>query len=54
MFDRVLFIARGHVAYIGPPSKVLLFLEKNGYPCPNEYNPADMVVQVIWPNGIIL
>ncbi|KHN70649.1 ABC transporter ATP-binding protein/permease wht-3 [Toxocara canis] len=47
LFDRVLFLAGGRTAYIGPPAKALAFLDRCGYPCPDDYNPADMIIETL-------
>uniref|UniRef100_A0A0M3I3N3 ABC transporter domain-containing protein n=1 Tax=Ascaris lumbricoides TaxID=6252 RepID=A0A0M3I3N3_ASCLU len=47
IFDRVLFLAGGRTAYIGPPAKALSFLDSCGYRCPDDYNPADMIIETL-------
>ncbi|MFH4981890.1 hypothetical protein AB6A40_008599 [Gnathostoma spinigerum] len=46
LFDCVLFLADGRTAYMGPPVDVANWLEKCGHKCPNDFNPADLVIQV--------
>eukprot|EP00794_Sanderia_malayensis_P003789 gene3789-4312_t len=41
MFDKVLFMSEGRVAYIGKTNDALPFFSSLGYPCPPNYNPAD-------------
>uniref|UniRef100_K1QF16 Protein white n=1 Tax=Magallana gigas TaxID=29159 RepID=K1QF16_MAGGI len=41
---RVFLLAEGRVAFSGPVSDALEFFKSNGYPCPNNYNPADHFV----------
>ncbi|XP_063889221.1 protein white-like isoform X2 [Scylla paramamosain] len=41
MFDRVLFLAEGRVAFLGSCDEALRFFGKMGMACPDQYNPAD-------------
>jgi ABC-type multidrug transport system ATPase subunit len=44
LFDTAIFIARGQVAYMGPPSDIRSHFGAIGYQCPQDYNPADFVM----------
>lgn len=47
LFDRVLLMAEGRVAYLGSTVGAIHFFSNAGYPCPNNYNPADHYVHVL-------
>lgn len=47
MFDRVIFLAGGRAAFVGSPRNSIDFFEACGYPCPTDYNPADMVINTL-------
>ncbi|CAJ0580350.1 unnamed protein product, partial [Mesorhabditis spiculigera] len=47
MFDTVMFLACGKAAYFGNPTESMRFFEEAGYPCPNNYNPADMIIHTL-------
>lgn len=40
-----MFLAKGRLAYYGEPSKAVELLTRFGYPCPINYNPADMIIE---------
>ncbi|CAD6197142.1 unnamed protein product [Caenorhabditis auriculariae] len=44
MFDRVMFLAGGRTAFLGSPRDAIQFFEKCGFPCPHNYNPADLII----------
>ncbi|KAK8393901.1 hypothetical protein O3P69_006915 [Scylla paramamosain] len=44
MFDRVLFLAEGRVAFLGSCDEALRFFGKLGMNCPAQYNPADYFI----------
>ena len=46
-FDRLLLLAEGRVAYLGPASEANYFFANTGYPCPVNYNPADHYLGVL-------
>eukprot|EP00927_Polykrikos_kofoidii_P004580 TRINITY_DN11805_c0_g1_i7.p1 TRINITY_DN11805_c0_g1~~TRINITY_DN11805_c0_g1_i7.p1 ORF type:complete len:622 (-),score=95.68 TRINITY_DN11805_c0_g1_i7:211-2076(-) len=46
-FDRVLFMAKGRVAYLGSPADLLGFLETVGAPCPGHYSVAEWTMEQI-------
>lgn len=46
-FDKVMFLADGRLAYFGEPTKAVEMLDRFGYPCPTNYNPADMIIEVL-------
>ncbi|EFX84423.1 ABC protein, subfamily ABCG [Daphnia pulex] len=47
MFDRLVLLAEGRIAYQGSSSGALGFFESMGYTCPATYNPADFYVQTL-------
>ncbi|XP_067141644.1 protein white-like [Centruroides vittatus] len=47
MFDRLLLIAEGRTAYLGPSYEALEFFSSLGYICPLTFNPADYYIQVL-------
>jgi len=44
LFDSAIFIARGQIVYMGPPSGIRSHFGAMGYQCPQDYNPADFVM----------
>ena len=44
MFDRILLMAEGRTAYLGPINDCLHFFSNQGLPCPANYNPADFYI----------
>lgn len=44
MFDRILLMAEGRTAYLGPINDCLGFFSAQGMPCPANYNPADFYI----------
>ena len=47
MFDQVMLLADGRVAFMGKPLEALRFFETYGYMCPSNYNPAEFVINVL-------
>uniref|UniRef100_A0A1I7XIF1 ABC transporter domain-containing protein n=1 Tax=Heterorhabditis bacteriophora TaxID=37862 RepID=A0A1I7XIF1_HETBA len=47
MFDRVMFLAGGRTAFLGSPRDGIEFFKSSGYPCPHNYNPADMIIHIL-------
>ncbi|XP_055390633.1 protein white, partial [Condylostylus longicornis] len=47
MFDKILLMAEGRVAFLGTPDQATQFFSQLGAPCPTNYNPADFYVQVL-------
>ena len=41
MFDRLLLLSEGRVAYLGRAERAKEFFSQLGYPCPLNFNPAD-------------
>ena len=56
LFDNVMYMARGDLVYYGPTTSVVAYFARNGYSCPQEYNPADYVMFVLQTigNGALL
>uniref|UniRef100_A0A7E4V193 ABC transporter domain-containing protein n=1 Tax=Panagrellus redivivus TaxID=6233 RepID=A0A7E4V193_PANRE len=44
MFDKVLFLALGRVAFFGTPAESLIFFNKSGVLFPSHCNPADILI----------
>lgn len=55
LFDKMLLMAEGRVAFLGTPMQATQFFNDLGAPCPSNYNPADYYVQklAIAPNSEI-
>ncbi|XP_026668551.1 ABC transporter G family member 3-like [Ceratina calcarata] len=47
LFDRILLMAEGRVAFMGTTSQACSFFETLGAACPSNYNPADYFVQML-------
>ncbi|XP_055609222.1 protein scarlet isoform X3 [Uranotaenia lowii] len=47
MFDQVMLLADGRVAFAGKPNDALNFFEQHGYCCPSNYNPAEFLIGVL-------
>ncbi len=43
MFDSVILLTKGNVAYFGPSRSILDHFAKIGHACPNDTNPADFL-----------
>lgn len=53
LFDNVLLMAEGRLAYLGALSGAQQFFASQGHACPENYNPADHYVQVKREGGDI-
>ncbi|KAJ8686388.1 hypothetical protein QAD02_022182 [Eretmocerus hayati] len=47
MFDKILLIAEGRVAFMGSKEEALDFFRSLGASCPSNYNPADYFIQLL-------
>ncbi|XP_065053013.1 protein white-like isoform X1 [Rhopilema esculentum] len=47
MFNKVLYMSEGRVAYIGKTQDALPFFSNLGYVCPANYNPADFFISTL-------
>ncbi|KAF5303835.1 hypothetical protein FQR65_LT08092 [Abscondita terminalis] len=47
MFDKILLVAEGRVAFLGTPQEADMFFASLDAPCPPNYNPADYFVQLL-------
>uniref|UniRef100_A0A1Q3EWD8 Protein white n=1 Tax=Culex tarsalis TaxID=7177 RepID=A0A1Q3EWD8_CULTA len=47
LFDKILLMAEGRVAFLGSPYQASEFFSQLGIPCPPNYNPADFYVQML-------
>ena len=47
MLDNVVLLSKGKLMYQGPRSKIEQFFTKYGFPCPENFNPADHYVSLV-------
>ena len=47
MFDRLMLLAEGRLAYIGTTSGAESFFQSAGFKCPRNYNPADHYLKAL-------
>ncbi|XP_011503805.1 PREDICTED: protein white-like [Ceratosolen solmsi marchali] len=47
MFNKILLIAEGRVAFMGTSEEAYTFFKSIGALCPNNYNPADFFIQLL-------
>uniref|UniRef100_T1JB21 ABC transporter domain-containing protein n=1 Tax=Strigamia maritima TaxID=126957 RepID=T1JB21_STRMM len=47
LFDKVLFLAEGRLAYLGSRENALEFFENLHFKCPSNYNPADYFIHTL-------
>ena len=47
IFDKLILMAQGRLAYLGPTRDARAFIEMAGYPCPPNYNPADHILYTL-------
>ncbi|XP_028399573.1 protein white-like isoform X2 [Dendronephthya gigantea] len=47
MFDNIILLADGRLAYVGSREDAVPYFERIGYQCPINYNPADYFVQIL-------
>ncbi|XP_054287861.1 protein scarlet [Macrosteles quadrilineatus] len=47
MFHQILLVADGRIAYLGPSHTALDFFQSIGYVCPEDFNPADYLIQTL-------
>ncbi|CAG5011888.1 unnamed protein product [Parnassius apollo] len=47
LFDKLVLLAEGRVAFAGNASGALMFFESLGYHCPITYNPTDYFIKVL-------
>lgn len=47
LFDKLLLMAEGRVAFLGTPTEANRFFAQLNAPCPNNYNPADFYVELL-------
>ncbi|XP_064099216.1 protein scarlet-like isoform X1 [Macrobrachium nipponense] len=47
MFDKLLLLAEGRLAYMGSSSGALEFLDGLGHKCPSTFNPADFFIHTL-------
>ena len=47
IFDKLILMAQGRLAYLGPTRDARAFIETAGYPCPPNYNPADHILYTL-------
>lgn len=47
MFDQVLLLAEGRIAFFGHPEDAIEFFAEQGFKCPSNYNPAEYLISVL-------
>ncbi|ODM89457.1 Protein white, partial [Orchesella cincta] len=47
LFDKLLLLSEGRVAYFGGAQEAPAYFSSIGYPCPETYNPADFYIQTL-------
>lgn len=47
LFDKLMLMAEGRVAFLGTPAEAATFFDGLNSPCPSNYNPADFYVQML-------
>lgn len=47
LFDNIILLSEGEVAYFGPTSAVARYFESIGFPFPPNHNPADYIMQLL-------
>nr|CAD7598245.1 unnamed protein product [Timema genevievae] len=47
LFDKVLLMAEGRVAFLGSTDEACTFFQQMGAACPSNYNPADYFIQLL-------
>ena len=47
MFDQVLLLSEGRVAFFGDPDDAIEFFGEQGFKCPLNYNPAEYLINVL-------
>jgi ABC-type multidrug transport system ATPase subunit len=50
MFDKLLLLSEGKTMYYGPSEGALEYFGKNGYMCPDLFNPADFYLDILSPD----
>ncbi len=50
LFDRLLLLSEGRTIFMGKASEAVDYFAKQGYPCPNLYNPADYFLDTLSPD----
>ena len=47
LFDRVILMHHGRILFQGPISETVPYFERFGFVCPDSYNPADFVIDLV-------
>lgn len=47
MFDDLILLSEGRMLYTGPASQALSYFEELGHHCPQHYNPAEFLADLI-------
>ena len=47
LFDDLLLLTEGHAVYAGPAADAVEYFSKKGHPCPDRYNPAEFLADLI-------
>lgn len=49
LFDRLLLMSAGSIAYLGPAKEAINYFASIGYSCPENFNPADFLLDLVSP-----
>lgn len=47
MFDDLILLSEGRMLYSGPADQALPYFEQLGHKCPQHYNPAEFLADII-------
>ena len=47
MFDDLILLSEGRMLYSGPANEALSYFEEIGHECPQHYNPAEFLADLI-------
>ena len=47
LFDKIMLLSQGYCVFFGNLSDALNYFEKNGFPCPEDSNPANFFIDLI-------
>jgi ABC-type multidrug transport system ATPase subunit len=47
MFDKICLMAAGHLAFFGTIDQAIHFFGQQGYPLPENFNPADHFIHTV-------
>ncbi|XP_028399589.1 ABC transporter ATP-binding protein/permease wht-1-like [Dendronephthya gigantea] len=50
LFNKIILLAEGRITYLGPSSEAVSYFGSIGFPCPENYNPADFFIRTLTVN----